>query len=119
MNDCLKQNVASGVMVQQVNNTMAKKRERSDIEYLRSTIKSQRSIIKHLKKELGRQQKREYLHDDLEERLADQMIEEEKQEELDVSGEKCPECHGKVEILDLGARKAIFCECGYRRTRKS
>lgn len=99
---------------------MAKQKERSEVEHLRSTLKSQRSQIKNLKKELDRARKRSFASDDLEERLADQMIEEDfKERELVSKEERCPECNNTVEIVAMGTRQGIFCECGFRRTRKA
>ena len=99
---------------------MAKQKERSEIEHLRSTIKNQRSQIKNLKKEVERARKRSFQTEDLEERLAESMIEEEFQETKELSEtERCPECNNVVEIVEMGKRVGIFCECGYRRTKKA
>lgn len=98
---------------------LAKQRERSELEHLRSTVKNQRSQIKNLKKELDRHSKRAHNYHDMEERIAENMIEEEfKEIELISKDEHCPDCNEKVEIVQLGARIGIFCECGYRRTKK-
>lgn len=98
---------------------VAKQKERSELEHLRSTIKNQRSQIKNLKKEIERARKRSYQYNDFEERLAETMIEEEHKELSIVSKtEKCPECGNEVENIELGSRIGIFCECGYRRTKK-
>lgn len=98
---------------------MAKQKERSEVEHLRSTIKNQRSQIKNLKKEVERARKRSFQSDDLEERLAENMIEEEFEENEEISKtERCPECNNTIEIVEMGTRVGIFCECGYRRTKK-
>ncbi len=108
---------------QQVNNKiqeidMAKQKERSEIEHLRSTIKTQRSQIKNLKKEVERARKRSFQTEDLEERLAESMIEEEYEENEIVSvTAKCPKCGNKVESVELGSRVGVFCDCGYRKSK--
>lgn len=99
---------------------VAKQRERSEVEALRSTIKNQRSQIKNLKKEVERARKRSFQSEDLEERLAENMIEEEFQENEEISKtERCPDCGGKVEMVEMGTRVGIFCVCGFRRTKKA
>jgi hypothetical protein len=101
---------------------VAKQKERSEAEYLRATVKNQRSQIKNLKKELERARKRSYQYEDFEERVADSMIEEDVKEHQIIASskeERCPECKTKVQPVALGSRQGIFCECGYRRTRKS
>lgn len=99
---------------------MAKQKERSESEYLKSVIKNQRSQIKNLKKEVERARKRSFQTEDLEERLAENMIEEEFEENEELSKtERCPECNNAVEMVEMGTRVGIFCECGYRRTKKA
>jgi uncharacterized protein with PIN domain len=109
----------SAVTKQEESQDLAKQRERSETEALRAVIKNQRSQIKNLKKEVDRAKKRSHNYEDFEERLAETMIEEEyKESKLVDSTERCPECDEKVEIVQLGTRIGIFCECGYRRTKK-
>lgn len=97
---------------------MSKKRDRSEVEHLRGVVKNQRSLIKHLKKEVGRSQKREHRVEDLEEILAEEMLEEQHQEKEYVKDDKCPQCKTKVELVDLGPKKLIICQsCGYRKTK--
>lgn len=98
---------------------MAKKRERSSEEYLRGIVKQQRSLIKHLKKEAGRSTKRAHQYHDLEDRLSEEMIEQETQIEQEfVKEEKCPNCKGKLEVITLGPKTLVICkDCKYRKTR--
>jgi hypothetical protein len=102
-------------------NKMAKKsKERSEVEHLRATVKSQRSLIKHLKKEIGRAQKRQHVYEDLEDKVAELHLEDEIEESQLVSDDKCPECDkGRLEIIDLGPRKMLVCDnCKYRKVKK-
>lgn len=95
---------------------MAKKKERSETEYLRGVIKNQRSIIKHLQKEVGRSKKRQQ-QDEL---MAEELLEDEFQEQDMISDNKCPECgKGTLETVDLKVRKMTVCNsCNYRKIRK-
>lgn len=96
---------------------MAKKDKGSELEYLRGLVRSQKSIIKSLKKELSRSTKRSQQYQDLEERIAEDTVEEEKP--FFIESEKCPKCSKKIEVVDLGIRKLIVCtDCNYKRSRK-
>lgn len=112
------QGVLGDLEVPALNITMAKKDKSGELEYLRGVVKQQRSIIKHLKKEVGRSNKRSHQYEDLEDRLSEEYVEEEKV--LFTESEKCPSCSKKIEIVDLGIRKLIVCEsCGFKKSRKN
>ena len=98
---------------------MAKSKDRSEVEHLRAMVKQQRSIIKHLKKEVGRSNKRAHQHEDLEERLAEEMLHEYKESEEKVDDKKCPNCSkSKLEFISLGKKTLCICQnCDYRKTR--
>lgn len=96
---------------------MAKKqKERSETEYLRGVIKNQRSIIKHLQKEVGRNKKRQQ-QDDI---IAEELLEDEFEERDIIADNRCPECHkGTIETVDLKVRKMVVCNsCNYRKVIK-
>lgn len=95
---------------------MAKKREKSEVEYLRGIVKNQRSIIKHLQKEVSRGKKRQHQ----EELIAEELLEDEFKEQEIIATNSCPECFkGKIETVDLGARKMTICDsCKFRKIRK-
>lgn len=92
---------------------MAKTKERSETEHLRATVKKQRSIIKHLKKEITRYTKKAHQFE-LEEDDFDDVVEQ------TFNHDNCPECQkGKLIYTDLGIRKMIRCDnCNYRKTIK-
>lgn len=96
---------------------MAKKqKERSETEHLRSIIKNQRSIIKHLQKQVGRNKKREQQED----LIAEELLEDEFKERDIIADNKCPECiKGQTEVVDLKVRKMVVCNsCNYRKVIK-
>lgn len=96
---------------------MTKNKERSEVEHLRGVVKSQRATIKQLQKEVTRLTKREHLHEDLELKLAEQLVEEEVEEtKVMLKREKCPECGDEIEVTPLGAKKLFTCtSCKYRK----
>lgn len=100
---------------------MTKKKERSEVEWLRSENRKMKSIIKHLKKEVGRSNKRTLVNEDLSEQLAEEMLEADQVDNAVVSANRCPnaKCKGTTELVDLGARKLIICDsCNYRQSKK-
>ncbi len=97
---------------------MTKKRERSEVEQLRGVIRNQRSIIKNLKKEISRVTKRESRTEDLEEILAEEMLEQDQEDIQYIKEDKCPQCKGRVEVVTLGPKKLVICDgCGYRKAK--
>lgn len=99
---------------------MAKSKDHSEVEYLRSQIRNLKKENKHLKKEISRQNKKAHLYQDLEEKVASEMIEEEQEEELQIinTKDKCPKCSSELEVTDMGIRSLYMCECGYRKSKK-
>jgi hypothetical protein len=97
---------------------MAKQKERSELEILRSENRRLKSIAKHLKKEASRKTKREHLHNDLVEKQAEELLKEELKERDVLKGEGCPNCGEELDITDIGPRKLYTCDCGYRKSAK-
>jgi predicted Mrr-cat superfamily restriction endonuclease len=94
---------------------MAKKRERSEVEWLRGEVKKLRSAIKHYKKELGRLSKRSLNYEELEAVVQEQelAVEEIKHATTTLNCSKCQS--NSVTIADLGAKVYKFCSnCGNR-----
>ena len=98
---------------------MSRSKSKGDEDY-KGIIRNQKKIIQHLKRELGRKEKREHLHDDLEEREAEEFIREEfREKEVIKKKEKCPECNKPIEILELGPKRMFLCgKCGWRKLDK-
>ncbi len=97
---------------------MAKKKSGSELEYLRGVVKNQRAIIKNLKKQVSRHDKKAHQYNDLEDKIAEaDMIEDEKENGTPVfTKDKCPECSGELEEIDLNIRLMIKCSgCPYRK----
>lgn len=99
---------------------MTKKKSKSEVETLRGVNRNLRKQIKHLQKQIGRKEKREYLLDDVEEREAELHLKEQLEESEFVSTGNCPECDvGKLELVELGNRVLVNCNtCKYRSTKK-
>lgn len=94
---------------------MAKKRDRSEVEWLRGEVKKLRSMVKHYKKEAARAGKRERSYEELEAVIQEQeeAVEEIKHATTSVSCFKCQS--NSVTIADLGAKVYKFCSnCGHR-----
>ena len=94
---------------------MAKKRERSEVEWLRGEVKKLRAVVKHYKKELGRVSKRERNYEELEELVQEQELEVEEEAKPQAKG-GCSKCQSfEVTLADLGAKVYRFCSgCGHR-----
>jgi hypothetical protein len=105
-------------LVQPASESMAKQKERSELETLRAENRKLKSENRHLKKEVSRSKKREHLHQDLEEKMAEEYLEEDVQEDMYVSNDKCPKCPNKLDAVDIGVRVLYTCECGYRKSKK-
>lgn len=99
---------------------MAKQKERSELEHLRSVNKTLKSEIKHLKKEIARYNKRAHRYDDLEEREADEQLEEQVKETLvPATKTSCPECSAVTETSEIGNRVLVRCtNCKWRKSQK-
>jgi DNA-directed RNA polymerase subunit RPC12/RpoP len=91
----------------------SKNKSRSESEHLRGEIK-------RLKKELGRQNKRQHLYEDLEDRQEE--IEYLKQQAKSRKSENkyvCPKCSGQLEVIDGSKLKVFICtECSYRASKR-
>lgn len=97
---------------------MAKSKERSEVEALRSENRNLKKQVSYLKKELGRHEKREHQYLDLEDRT--QQEELEKIVEVPKDKKICPKCNkGKLSVSDLGIRKLTTCNnCTFRKSEK-
>lgn len=95
---------------------MAKSKDRNEVETLKGIIRSQKSEIRKLKKELGRKQKREFQYEDLEERLEEVHLEK----EVRKSDLKCVKCKDtRISVSDIGVRVLHICQnCGHRESIK-
>jgi ribosomal protein L37AE/L43A len=92
-------------------NAMAKKKSRSEVEYLRGLIRQQLKEIKKLKKQNNRNTKRKVAIDSWE------VPEQEEQPKV-LAKNKCPKCNSEdVKTLNLGIKKILVCnECNFRKT---
>jgi len=98
---------------------MPKKKERSELEFLRAENRKLRSELRHIKKEVSRKVKREHLYTDLEERLAEQHVEDLMEDNHSVRRDLCPECSNSLESIPLGNRIMINCTaCKFRTSKK-
>jgi len=94
-------------------------RKKDELDALREQIKIKDKIIKNLKKEVGRMNKRKSQVDEHLEELAEEHLEELAKEKAVASKETCPDCKGKVDVVDLGMRKIFECtKCEYRQVLK-
>ncbi len=94
---------------------MAKSRTRSEVEHLKG-------IIKELKKEIGRKEKLERRYQDLESKEAEALEREaaEKYKESVPIKDRCPNCRGELQCVEIGVVKLITCDnCKYRVTKRS
>lgn len=100
---------------------MSKKHERNELEHLRSIIRSQKSQIKNLHKEIKRASKRQHQYEEFEQQIQDVEYEEVATSVIiKAIKENCPECKSTVTITDLGSRKLLKCNsCEYRKTKKA
>lgn len=99
---------------------MAKKAERSELEYLRGENKTLKSQVKHLKKELARAQKRQNQYADLEERTKELDLEDRECAVEVNDNKKCPKCQSKLEETNIGPRVLVRCSsCEFRETKKT
>lgn len=96
---------------------MSKQKEKSELEYLRSENRKLKSMNKNLKKQLSRTNKRSDLYHDLEDKIAEDLIQEELNEKELIKNDQCPSCFkGTLETLKLGAKKLALCDsCTYRK----
>jgi len=99
---------------------MAKQREKSEVEHLRAENRKMKAELRNLKKQVNRTNKRAHQFEDLEERLAEQTLEEKSSDYIVVDNTACPKCSkGKIETIDLGIRKLVRCDnCEYKETWK-
>lgn len=92
---------------------MAKSKSSSEVEYLRG-------VIKALKKQIKRNEKRQHLYEDLEEKETEVLM----REELDARTKsenkvRCPKCAGKLNIIDGIKFNIYVCQdCNYRYSKR-
>lgn len=95
---------------------MPKKKERSELEYLKSQNRELLKENKKLKKTISRSTKKEHILKDLEDRLEEEYFQEDHTRDAEpapVAG--CPKCGRKLENVDLIKRIIVTCEnCDYR-----
>lgn len=95
---------------------MPKKKERSEVEYLKSQNRELLKENKKLKKTISRSTKKEHILKDLEDRLEEEYFQEDHTRDVEpapVTG--CPKCGRKLESVDLIKRIIVTCEnCDYR-----
>jgi len=98
---------------------MSRSKTKSEYENLKGIIRRLKSENRHLRKEIGRSNKKvsqvEGIMNDQEEEALEQLVEidQEKKEEL------CPKCNKhKLDVIEIGTRLLLSCECGYRRSKK-
>lgn len=100
---------------------MARPKERSEVEYLRSLIKGLKAENRYLKKEVARLDKRQHQYEDLEEKIKI-VHEHEEEQHYNIRSKRnnCPNClDGLLENIDLGVRTMIRCSsCNYRQVTK-
>jgi adenylyl- and sulfurtransferase ThiI len=98
---------------------MARKKDHSEVEYLRGLVREQKSTIRALKKQLGTRDKKiksyEYNSELYEEETATQLEARYTSEEY-----ACPECKkiGSARIIELGIMDLTVCDCGFRKKTK-
>lgn len=94
---------------------MTKVKERSELEYLRAQNKALRSENRHLKKELGRADKKVKNY----EVHMDSEIEIEAPIAMKEQSPGCEKCGGALAQVDLGVKVLKTCyDCGNRKTLK-
>jgi hypothetical protein len=92
---------------------MTKSKTRSEVEHLRG-------VIKELKKQLKRTEKREHLYSDLESKKAELLLHEEMDARDVPSVGNCPKCAGVVETIGGSRVKISICQnCGHRWTKRN
>ena len=98
---------------------MTKPKTKSEVEHLRGVIKSLKSELRNIKKQLGRASKRSHQYEDLEQRVVENDLEE-VMEDLIKTEPKCPQCGSvKLESVNLRVRLLTVCNaCGYRKVVK-
>jgi hypothetical protein len=95
---------------------MPKKLERNELEYLRSENKKLKSLNRHLRKDLSRKEKREFIYDDLELKEAELLLAEELEErKILKQTNHCPKCEGDLEVIGGDKIKIYICnDCNYK-----
>lgn len=100
---------------------MPKVKERSELEFLKATVRQQRSLIKQLRKEISRHTKRAHQYSDLEEKQLeiDSIAEAEKSQPIVKVKDPCPRCGAPLELVEIGVKILIRCSsCEYRTIKK-
>lgn len=99
---------------------MARSKDKSSTENLKSIIRKQKKTIEELRKQAGRGNKVVSQLEDRELELAEALLEEGLADERVEDNSSCPTCgKGKLEQIDIGVRKLIVCNsCNFRQVRK-
>jgi predicted RNase H-like nuclease (RuvC/YqgF family) len=95
---------------------MPKKKERSEVEYLKAQNRELSKENKRLKRSINRVSKKEHVLEDLEDRLQDEAFNEDKTRDYEpVSTDLCPNCGKDLDSVDLIKRVLKTCvNCEYR-----
>lgn len=99
---------------------MAKSKHKNELEHLKGTVRQLKSVIRSLKENLYKPDKKRRHVNELNEDLATQLIQDEEQDKILINDNKCPNCpKGKLETIDLNIKKMIICnECNFRKLEK-
>lgn len=98
---------------------MSKSKDKNELEYLRSQNRHFKKELKHLRKQVSRAEKNKRDVEELEDLLEDELAADRIEDEIYISKNKCPECRGKLEVIDLNVRELIVCvDCSFRKSKK-
>jgi len=93
-----------------VNNILSKSKSK-EIEHLRSELRK-------LRKSLSRSEKRKHLYESSVDDQSEEFVKEEIEDRRKTRKNLCPNCDNELELIDLGIKKLIICNCGYRKVQK-
>lgn len=99
---------------------MSKQKERNELEVLRAENRNLKKQINHLKKEVGRHQKRAHQYEDLESIAQEIELEKAPVAKKHVKqNDICPKCASEIERTDLDIKWLLRCsKCNFRKTEK-
>jgi hypothetical protein len=101
---------------------MSKKRSVNREAHYKNIINKQKKIIQDLKKKNGRAFKLEERYNDIEEREAELLLEEESFQDNHQEGSTygCPKCSGELYVIDGSRIKVFVCQnCNYKASKRS
>ena len=101
---------------------MAKSPSGKSSEDLKGLLRKQKSIIKNLRKEVSRKDKRQQVKEDYEEMAKEQLLDQDQEVVyLDNNKDNCPSCGASLDVVDLVIKNLIICsngKCKFRKTTK-